>query len=263
MSDAALQEVLDTHTDKSGNCWIWQRSRDPNGYGKIRVKNKSKLVHRISWELANGAAIPTGLIIRHKCDNPGCLRPDHLLLGTHKDNGRDRVKRGPAPKYRRQDKAHLYIRGSLGNKFAAYANIGNPDECWLWKGGISSSGYGIISSKGSHRTAHRASYELHKGKIPEELIVRHKCDNPPCVNPDHLELGTHMDNVRDRVLRGRGKAPVGEKHGAAKLTEADVRDIRQRWNNRSATQTALGEEYGVSSRQIGLIVNRQRWKHIA
>ena len=76
--------------------------------------------------------------------------------------------------------------------------------CWTWSGGTDRGGYGKFSLKGQGTSAHRASYRILVGPIPGGLEVRHKCDNPPCVNPGHLELGTHADNMRDMAERGRG-----------------------------------------------------------
>lgn len=77
-----------------GDCWEWQRSRDPRGYGRLSVRGTWVLAHRLAWELAVGRAVPFGLLIRHRCDNPPCCNPAHLLLGTHVENYADSVERG-------------------------------------------------------------------------------------------------------------------------------------------------------------------------
>lgn len=94
---------------------------------------------------------------------------------------------------------------TLEAKIAEGTPTGLDDtECWEWSKSRNREKYGVIPHGGKHLRAHRATYELANGtKIPKGLVIRHKCDNPPCVNPKHLELGTHADNVRDRVARGR------------------------------------------------------------
>lgn len=102
------------------------------------------------------------------------------------------------PNRRRQ---HRTLREALDAKTPA----GAPDDCWEWGGSPDHDGYGVVSWGGTQYKAHRVAYELHVGPIPEGLVVRHNCDNPPCVNPAHLLLGTQADNVRDMHERGRGR----------------------------------------------------------
>lgn len=139
-----------------------------------------------------------------------------------------------------------------------------PDECWPWTAGMTSSGYGAVWT-GEKRRAHREAIEAILGEgAADGLVVRHSCDNPPCCNPAHLELGTHTDNVRDCVERGRHVAPKGEAHGRAKLTADDVRAIRSEYVRGSSEfgQTALAHRFGVHHTLIGLIIRRKSWAHI-
>lgn len=96
--------------------------------------------------------------------------------------------------------------------------------CWEWMGQISR--YGKFRL-GREQLAHRASWILHNGDIPEGLHVLHKCDNPSCVNPDHLFLGTHLDNMQDKVSKGRTSSLVGELHPNARFTEEQIKHIRE------------------------------------
>ena len=98
------------------------------------------------------------------------------------------------------------------------------DECLVWKGSKNKEGYGVVRVDKRPFYAHRLSYELAKHPIPPNRVIMHSCDNPSCINPDHLRCGTHADNVRDKVMKGRGA--FGEKHGHAKLTIQQVRWIR-------------------------------------
>lgn len=109
--------------------------------------------------------------------------------------------------------------------------------------------------------AHRLSWLIHFGEIPPEMHVCHRCDNPPCVNPRHLFLGTNLDNRRDSIAKGRFRVGRGERHRSAKLTEAQVREIRQR-RELGDRQEALAAEFGVSGCAISNIHRRKTWAHV-
>lgn len=151
------------------------------------------------------------------------------------------------------------LGASLPDRFAAFVEVAPSDECIVWpQESCFTSGYGLIRYQGKNLRAHRVSYEIHKGEIPPGMLVRHKCDNPPCVNPDHLEAGTHADNMRDKSDRNR--AAVGERSGLSKLTEAQVLEIREL--AKGHTHTSISLEYGVTSANIDAIVKRKTWRHI-
>jgi hypothetical protein len=119
--------------------------------------------------------------------------------------------------------------------------------------------------------AHRLSYEMHCGAIPHGLIVCHRCDNPPCVRPDHLFLGTHKDNTQDMIAKGRSAGGFGSNgvihvfHGeanhAAHLTDAQVREIR-RLHASGVQQVTLSTDFNVAIATIYRIVHRITWRHI-
>lgn len=141
-------------------------------------------------------------------------------------------------------------------------NLG-ADECWLWRGALGGTkrrtgvGYGKFTVNGKQYDAHRVSYELHTGTtIPEGMQIRHSCDNPLCVNPQHLSVGTNADNVGDMVSRGR--QTLGERNPQARLTEADVRAIR----TSSASVGDLAREYSVTVATIYGVLARRRWQHV-
>jgi HNH endonuclease len=136
------------------------------------------------------------------------------------------------------------------------SKVEKTDDCWYWKGTKHRFGYGMFNYKNSMTTAHRVSYMLHKGTIPEGLMVRHKCRGL-CVNPDHLELGTHKDNMADK--RRDGTIGYGERNGKAKLTADQVRDIRSRVGQ---LRKDIAKEFGVCVPAITNIINRKRWIHI-
>ena len=131
------------------------------------------------------------------------------------------------------------------------------EDCWLWGGTISGSmGYGSFSIASSRCFAHRFSYQYFHGRIPEGLVVRHRCDNPLCVNPWHLETGTHQDNALDRVIRNRSTR--GSTNGSAKLTEQQVLDIF----HDERLPTRIAEDYGVDHTTVRNIKNGKNWAHI-
>lgn len=138
------------------------------------------------------------------------------------------------------------------------------EKCWKWNGGVNGSGYGSFRVPDFGRTtieAHRFSYLLCTGSFPPEgHVVRHKCDNPICVNPHHLEPGTKADNARDMVERGHFvyRDQSGENNGGAKLSSMDVQIIRQRISI-GETNTRIGSDFGVSHATISQIRRGKSW----
>lgn len=148
------------------------------------------------------------------------------------------------------------VKGTtLADRF--WARVVKGEGCWGWTGKPNAFGYGTIRRpSGGDEKAHRVSWELHSGPIPSGLVVRHKCDNTGCVRPDHLELGTQKDNVRDALERGRWNPPVGERNAKVKLTAAQVADIQSRHKPRVVTYQMLADEYGVSYGHVQDICRR-------
>lgn len=109
---------------------------------------------------------------------------------------------------------------------------------------------------------HRLAWQLANGPIPIGMFVCHHCDNPPCCNPEHLFLGTALDNNRDRHEKGRSVIRVGMDLGIAKLTDAQVIEIRARYAHGGQTHRALADEFGVTRTTIGRIVSRAAWRHL-
>lgn len=141
-------------------------------------------------------------------------------------------------------------------------------ECWEWTGSRNKEGYGHFRIANKVVKAHRVSFELKNGPIPKYSLICHKCDNPSCVNPCHLFLGTHKDNKMDCVSKNRhykyGKPPhvPGEKCGQHFLKEKQVIAIRKEYRNGYGEMTRLAIKYGVTRGSIYRIITRKNWKHI-
>ncbi len=150
------------------------------------------------------------------------------------------------------------------DKFWEKVNKLGPNDCWEWGGYIEQDGYGRLSYKGErHWLAHRVAWLLTNGEIPEGMCVLHECDNPPCVNPNHLFLGTYADNAADRDNKGRGKLPgiKGEQHWRSKLTVEDVIEIRSMLSNGCKLAHVAGI-FDIAQSTASQIKTRQRWAHV-
>lgn len=157
-----------------------------------------------------------------------------------------------------------------------WSRVRKGPGCWNWQGSVVN-GYGrfflgsrLLGNRREMKT-HRYSYELAKGKIPPEMLVRHSCDNPRCVNPDHLLLGTQQDNMTDKVQRGRQSR--GERHGNAILSDEAVKEIRAAYGvapgrrgrrpGKHISQAQLAKRFGVTQEAISAIVrNTRRSSHV-
>ena len=131
-------------------------------------------------------------------------------------------------------------------------------KCWLWTAGGIKGGYGMMTWNGKLILAHRISYELANGPFPKELCVCHSCDNPPCVNPAHLFLGTNQDNVDDKNRKGRGVYLTGEKHGSCKYSDTLIAEVRFQ-HEQGMGPMELVRKYGISHTHIcRILANKQR-----
>lgn len=144
---------------------------------------------------------------------------------------------------------------SVATRF--WDRVDRSGECWLWTGARSGclKQYGAVTIRGRRVRAHRFAYQLAVGSIPTGRIVRHRCDEPLCVRPEHLELGTQTDNNRDRDERGRQRSVRGEDHARHKLTVGQVRAIRQAAAAGQSIES-LAREYPVCATTVRRIVRR-------
>lgn len=223
--------------DKRGSdeCWPWLAGKSL-GYGSFRYGGKACTAHSIVWQLIEGSP-PQGTIISHICGDKLCMNPRHL----------EAIRPGPDP-----------ILPSL--RF--WSKVQKGSGCWEWTGSTTLKGYGQLhlGGGGSHVAAHRFSWTLAHGPIPSGMIIMHICDNPPCVRPDHLKLGTIAENQADMARKGRA-GQRGERSPVAKLNDDAVRDIRRA----AACGTPVAElarRYGVARSLIRGVRNGTRWSHV-
>jgi hypothetical protein len=157
-------------------------------------------------------------------------------------------------------------------RFLLYiSNSNHPNGCWIWEGIFSHNGYGRFRLTGGKRIpASRFSYELFRGEIPEKLLVLHTCDNPPCVNPEHLWVGTIKENMQDMAKKGRSYFQThadkilrrkGINHPRSKLTDKIVIEMRQ-LSKSGMTNRALGIKFNISEYTVSGIILGKEWKHV-
>jgi hypothetical protein len=159
------------------------------------------------------------------------------------------------------------ITPEIVRRFWEKVDVRSPDECWPWTGGVNADGYGRFRVQCQLTSAHRLAYTLVHGTIPESntpggSVIMHSCDNPRCVNPFHLDLGTHRTNSVDRNNKGRAASRKGESHGRAKLTSADIVKIRKQYATGGVLQRELATQYGVVQTRISRIIRRESWSHV-
>jgi len=168
---------------------------------------------------------------------------------------RNELKTKPIPVLTESDKYRFWGKATL---------TANPDKCWDWTA-FKHRGYGSFwvtqKGKGLNVRATRISYFLHYHIDPIGKLVLHKCDNPSCVNPLHLELGTCNDNMQDMIKKGRKKFRTGANHAQSKLTQEIVDSIRLELKLIGTSQELIAKRYGVNQSVISRIKNKDAWKH--
>ena len=232
--------------DKTESCWLWTGSQQSTGYGTVRFNGKTELAHRVAWVLRYGELDPFIKLVQ-LCHNRLCVNHDHLtILNASND-----------------------FRLTAEQRF--FRRVLKTDTCWLWIGQLDRHGYGVFRDHGKSLKAHRVSWEMHKTPIPDGLVVCHNCpsgDNPRCVHPDHLFIGTQGDNTRDMDKKGRRGTTKGYKYNVdwsgsnnanAKIDQNIADKMRERYRTVRITQSELAREFDVSPATVSLIITNRRW----
>lgn len=181
--------------DPDSGCWIWEGERHyPSGYGRIGIgSGKTRMAHRIGWEIYRGP-IPDGFVLDHLCRRRDCVNPAHLEPVPPSENGRRAwLVRGTSaltsPFIKKKRPAQF-------ERFNSKWKRNSDNGCWEWQAALTKNGYGVARHPVWGSRAHRVSYFLYKGPIPDGLHIDHLCRNRKCVNPDHLEVVTITENNR-------------------------------------------------------------------
>ena len=223
--------------DYGTGCWLWSGRWNSNGVPILVVEKRDRktkyrkaTTYRISrilyeWEFGE---IPVRYL-DNVCGNSKCVNPDHFQPRT------------------------------FDVRF--WGNVSKPDGedgCWLWKGTLFDTGYGSVSIDGESCLTHRVSYEQVNGKIPEGMMVLHSCHNRNCINPDHLRVGTHDDNMRD--MTDADRQAKGEMDGNSKLVEEEVQEIKRLLSTGQFTHKQIARMFGVARPTITDIRSGRTWK---
>ncbi|HEV7673080.1 MAG TPA: HNH endonuclease [Candidatus Angelobacter sp.] len=149
---------------------------------------------------------------------------------------------------------------TIRERFLAKVCPDRESGCWLWRGMVIASGYGMVRFERKMYMAHRLAWKLFRGEIAPGLVVCHKCDVRACVNPEHLFVGTMMDNMRD--MKQKGRNPHGDKHSRSKLTAEKVSRIKRMLAEDRMNMSEIAREYGVTPATIGCIARGTSWRHV-
>ncbi|MFE2315400.1 HNH endonuclease [Streptomyces sp. NPDC059441] len=276
LREAQFWASVDTSCGEE-DCWPFLGSVNSDGYGQYhagRTLVGAVSAHRVAYVLAHGLVsnLPVTTLVRHLCANPSCCNPAHLTVGTQRDNMADRFRlhrdrpgphrvrtlMPPPPggwKVTTGNLAELERKALEAEFWRKIDRSGGEAVCWPWTAASRHEfGYGSTNWEGRHTQSARVAYALHHGlalaEIPGDLVVRHLCPgggNPACCNPRHVLLGTQKQNMHDRLAEG--KYERGDDHFATKVSDREVRALREKyWNapqGRRPKLEVLAQQYGV------------------
>jgi len=155
------------------------------------------------------------------------------------------------------------LKGRTIEEKLRFNSVEDSNGCWLWQGGKTTFGHGIIAVNRKSHLAHRVAYKIWKDRVPLNMFVCHTCDNPKCINPDHLFIGTQDDNMKDMANKGRSNNGIqkGEKNPQSQLTDRQVRRIKRLLLN-GHTRKEIANKFGVNEAVVGFISENKNWKHV-
>jgi hypothetical protein len=276
-------------------CWNWQGALTCDGYGIVVPRKGFQLrAHRVAVML-DGRRLRRDLLVLHACGNKQCVNPRHLELGKHRRNTLDWLAAGSPAK---TDKTHAKPRWPAPTPEQRFwTKVDKRGSCWLWTAGVNRQRYGQFQLDGRALGAHRYAFFLAHGRWPVPCAL-HTCDNPTCVNPDHLVEGTRAQNNADMLAKGRQargaaivanrrkptgakgdrngarthperryftrhpeRVPRGEGSGMAKLTEAGVHEI-MRLSRLQMRNVEIAARVGVSPATVSKVRLGQSWRHV-
>ena len=234
--DEAVKIIIKERITKlDDGCW---KVSSPS----FRVNGKPYSVVRLFLDVLKPNELPlfSHPEIGRTCGNSFCVNPEHLFYKSVWHRFWEKVDKENSEKYY------------------------DGTRCWEWKGAVDGGGYGalmITHSPYTREKSHRFSWLIHNGQISNDMWVLHHCDNPPCVNPSHLFLGTNTDNMRDKMNKGRNVNMRGKLNGMCKLSENDVREIVE-LHNQGISYRKLSNQFGIGNTQIARIIHKESWRWI-
>lgn len=235
--DTIERFISKVQVDSSTDCWNWISKKNKDGFGTFVFNGRQTSAIRTSYKLFKTEDIPNNVIIKSFCGNERCVNPDHLC--------------------RLDDENHKDQR--TYNTFRKYVRV-LDNGCHEWTASLNIGGYGQLSVNRRRVTAHRWAYEYHNNvKVPDGVFCCHKCDNPKCVNPEHIFLGTPKENTNDMIAKGR--KPLGAKIRSAKLNDLSVTVIMEALALGHG-QSAIAKYFRVSISLISLVKLGKTWCHV-
>lgn len=266
--DQRFWKYVDTD---SSDCHFWTGGKDWNGYGLFNAERTIR-AHIFAWRQIYGPP-PLGMIVSHLCNTPCCVNIDHLTLMTHAENSAYRVLCGRARggqigsgdfgwsfyngRSKPYETAAVRFWSKINRNGPAPSHVPHLGNCWLWTGCVHIEGYGHFWYKKTVRQAHCVMWLETNGVIPDGLEVLHRCDVRNCVRPDHLELGTSLENNRQREERGRGNQQRGEKCGMTKYSDEIVHKARALYKPKIFGHRAVGEALGIPASSVPYLIHKR------